>query len=191
MTVIVLSKFENTYFIHADGRCSMDWMGIHSDNATKVHQGKGYIWGFCGSCDSILPLEEALKKTQDPIKLLRYLNSKAIAPYLSSFGILVATKKHGAYQVERRCSAHKEIECDEKKRPKASLMKLSDEQLPQTDGSGFLSVKTLLIASGGKGYLHKVEDKEHHSDAVKAAITDSYLVNHTIGGEIKELRLDI
>lgn len=182
MTVIVLSKFEGYYYIHGDGRTSQDWMGIFSDESIKVHKGKDCIYGICGNCADILPLSEALKHTRDPFKLLKLLNGKEYKPLIQSTGVLVATTSHGCYSIERRPHRDPAIEADPAKRPGATIMPISLAQMPVMDGSGFISVRTLLAQK---------DPNEISPDVVEDAIQDSYKVNHTIGGKVSSVRLKI
>ncbi len=180
MTVIVLTEHKGYYYLHGDGRATEGSHGINTDNEVKVYQGKGYMFGQCGECSDLLPLNEALKTTHEPFKLLKLLHSDEFKLLFKNLGVLVATSKHGCYSIDRTPHKDPNIEHDPVKRPLATIIPWTREALPQMVGSGYLHVRTLLAQ-------HEVITP----DIVKSAIETSYKVNHTIGGKITELKLKV
>lgn len=174
MTVIVLTKEKNTYHIHSDGRTSQDWMGISTNNSKKVHDGKDCIFGVCGSAAAKLIIKDVLSKVNNPIQVLRKLHSKDYKDLLQDSQTLVATKKHGCYTLSISTKSLFSTS------PNISIVTWDDDALPQIVGSGFLSVRTLLSTQ------EKITPK-----IVEWAITQAYEVNHTIGGKISHLSLEL
>lgn len=174
MTVIVMSKHKDHYYIHADGRCTQDWMGIASDEVTKVFEGKDFIFGLAGAAAAQLIIGEALAKETRPMQLLKLLESSEFKPYLRSCSALIATTNHGAYGLSVRPEGFLSSTMT------VDIIRWNEGDLPQSIGSGFLNVRTLLSLNS------KVTP-----ELVKKAIKDSYKVNHTIGGRISETKLKI
>lgn len=177
MTVIVLTEHEGFYYMTGDGRTSQDWMGIASDNSVKVHEGKECIYGTCGNASAKLVIKALLDKTRDPLKLMRLMKHKDFKDILQNSSTLVATKKHGCFtlgisKIGGLVSGPGEFMCD--------IVTWDRDCLPQIEGSGFLSVRTLLS-----------QYRETTPEMVKDAIEQSYTVNHTIGGKITQVKLKI
>jgi hypothetical protein len=172
MTVIVLSKHENHYYMHADGRTSQDWMGIASDNSVKVHTGKDCIYGTCGRAAAKVIVKALLSRTRDPLKMAKLLHHKDFKDILQESSTLVATKKHGCYSINIRGASLFSPKADH------SIITWDLDTLPQILGSGFLNVRTLLA-----------QYDKPTPEQVRKAIEDSYKVNHTIGGLISEVKL--
>lgn len=175
MTVIVLSRTKDTYYIHSDGRCSQDWMGIASDNAVKVFKEKDCIFGICGSAAAKVVVQQILKKATDPFKVLKLLHHKDFRDILQPCQILVASAKHGAYTV-----FISEYEGLMSSKIYKGVVTWGDESLPQIVGSGFLNVRSLLSVQ--KTITPKV---------VEEAIIQAYTTNHTIGGKVSMVSVKI
>jgi hypothetical protein len=176
MTVIVLSKHDGVYHIHGDGRTSMDWMGVATNNSTKVHAGKDYIYGTCGNATAKVVIKALLEKTTDPIKLLRLMHHKDFKDILQDSKTLVATKKHGCYEI----SIRKQGGLLGNTSASCGVITWDDDALPQMSGSGSLAVGALLSQHDEPMPIH-----------VEQSIQQAFKVNHTIGGKITQVSLDI
>lgn len=173
MTVIVLYKDDSDgkYKITGDGRTSQDWMGVFSDNTTKVFNEGTHIFGSAGDASSKTVIPVILKKSKGKhINLLRLCRDKDFVDILPNCQTIFAHHKEGIGML----SIHGSILGGKQ----VQVLPLQDEQLPQAIGSGFINVRTLL---SGKVTTQKTVEK---------AIKDSYEVNHTIGGKITTVVLD-
>ncbi len=178
MTVIVMSKNNNKYYLTSDGRTSQGWMGIASDNTVKVHSGKGCIYGVCGNASAKLIMKMLLNKTSDPVKFLKLLHHKDYAHLLQHSTTLVASQKFGCFTVHIHPRSMSPF--GSSSGHTCEIIPWDDKNLPQIAGSGSLQVKALLSQYA----------QEPLPEGVKAAILQAYVTNHTIGGEISQISLD-
>lgn len=158
-----------------DGRTSQDWLGIASDNSIKVHEGKNCIFGTCGKAAAKIIVQNLLKKTQDPFKLIKLLHHKDFKDILQDSHTLVATQRYGCYSLNVRPSSNSMFSSGSAIK---DVVLWDDDCLPQIIGSGFLNVRTLL------SQYDKVTP-----ELVKESIRTAYKTNHTIGGLITEVKL--
>lgn len=174
MTVIVLSKHKDSYYLHSDSRCTQGAYGIMSDSYTKVYEQKDCIFSVCGEASCVLVMKALLAKTRDPLKLLRLLHHKEFKDILSSCSVLIATTRNGCYILDIDKKGLFDSEA------KHSVVTLTDKDLPQMDGSGFVNVRSKLS-----------EYDIVTPDVVKRCIEAAYKDNHTIGGAVQEVKLSV
>lgn len=173
MTVIVLSKDSNNYYITGDGRsCAGD--EVISDNCIKVHKGKDYIVGFCGLSGDEVPILEAINRVQDPFKLLQLLKTDEFKDLFTNFGVLVATKKYGCYEV------YKELASGDKDTP-CCVVRVNTNELPYLIGSGSSTVRAFLKADG----------ITFGSDAIELEIIRAAELCNSIGGMCTTVSLKV
>lgn len=178
MTVLVMYADKNYYYITADGRAT-GGIEIYSDNMIKVVQEDDYIYAGCGQTEDELPFREIMRESKaDPWALMQLARNDTYKTMFNHFGCLVASKDYGIYHVERSPHSDDSIESDADKRPKPAVTPLEIDDLPIYDGSGKYHVQGIL--AGVKTLTPK---------KVEAAIKKAYLVNHTIGGKIRTVRL--
>lgn len=184
MTVIVMSKYDGSYYLTSDGRTTQDWAGIASDETQKVFAGNNCAYGICGNASAKTVIHELLRKSTKPIDVLRHARHESFKGLLKDCSVLVATKKHGCYTLNINAANPFQPE------DRLSIIPWSDEQLPQVAGSGFLNVRTAL------GVIKDQEGEDNntnhqHPDSIVWAITQSYKDNHTIGGRVSQVELQL
>lgn len=175
MTVIVIYEDYDTKEIKitGDGRTSQDWMGIFSDETTKVFRKKDFIYGSCGDASSKAVIPELLRKTKcNKMALLNAIKDEEFKDILPNCKTFYAHKTKGMAIMTVDAKNSKDDY------GKISILPLEYAQLPQAIGSGFLNVRTLL------GNSKKVTQRD-----VEKAIRDSYKHNHTIGGKVSTVVL--
>lgn len=165
-------------YITADGRAS-DKVYIYSDKMAKVLGCNDYIFGQCGGCVDELPFRKILEQSKgDPWKMMTLSKNKPYNTMFDHFGCLVATKNFGMYHVMREPHDDDKIEADPELRPGIGIIPLMPHDLPIYDGSGSLHVQGILAG------VSKLTPK-----VVEAAIRKAYQVNHTIGGQVRTVKL--
>lgn len=171
MSVVVLTKFKNKYYLHADSRTSEDWMGINTDGAIKVFKGNTHICGVVGDASAKLVMQEVLSKGNKPIQVLNRLHDRKYKHLLKNSQTLVATRSFGIYTI----AIHKSILSSD---VNIAIIPWPDSALPQSIGSGSLAVRAIL------SLLPEIKPID-----VKNSIVQAYKVNHTIGGPVNFVSL--